>query len=217
MKQCAVVSIHEPDFSKPLFRPLFSWRIQAGFPSPAENYIEGRINLNDALVKHRLVTFYIRVIGDSMSPLIIEGELLVVDRMEEPCNRDIVVARIGDDLCVKRLRVMPDRRVCLMSENLRYDPIELTPEMDYEIWGVGRESTAKLKKLAITTALDLKRFDRRHARKLLDRDRRAHGRGARRQILPLELCPQPKKNICCSRSPASSVASKFFRKRSTFI
>jgi DNA polymerase V len=133
--QCTVVSIHIPNFSRKIYRPLFSWRVAAGFPSPAENYIEGRINLNEVLIKHQLSTFYIRVMGDSMYPVITEGEMLVVDRMEEPRNRDIVVARIGDDLCVKRLRVFPDLSVYLLSENSIYNPIQLLPDMDYEIWG----------------------------------------------------------------------------------
>ena len=87
------------------------------------------------LVKHQLATFYIRVIGDSMEPLIYSGELLIVDRMPEPMNRDIVVARLGDDLCVKRLRMFPDGSIYLMSENPNYRPIQITDEMDCEIWG----------------------------------------------------------------------------------
>jgi DNA polymerase V len=86
------------------------------------------------------------VIGDSMTPEICEGDLLVVDRMEEPRNRDIVVARIGEDLCVKRLRVFPDQTVYLMSENPGYKPILLTPEMDYEIWGVVLHSVKSFRK-----------------------------------------------------------------------
>lgn len=133
--QCTVVSIFIPNYSRKISRPLFSSRVSAGFPSPAEHYIEGRIDLNRELIQHQLSTFYIRVIGDSMEPLIYSGELLIVDKMFEPANRDIVVARIGDDLCVKRLRVLPDKTVYLMSENLSYRPIQLLPDMDYEIWG----------------------------------------------------------------------------------
>ena len=133
--QCTVVSIFIPNYSRKVARPLFSSRVAAGFPSPAENYIEGRIDLNKDLIQHQLSTFYIRVIGDSMEPLIYSGELLIVDRMFEPANRDIVVARLGDDLCVKRLRVLPNGEVALFSENPNYRPIQLLPDMDYEIWG----------------------------------------------------------------------------------
>ena len=133
--QCTVIGIFVPNYSRKISRPLFSSRVAAGFPSPAENYIEGRLDLNNVLIRHQLATFYIRVIGDSMEPLIYSGELLVVDRMVEPANRDIVVARLGDDLCVKRLRVLPDGSIYLFSDNLNYKPISITDETDFEIWG----------------------------------------------------------------------------------
>jgi len=88
-------------------------RVPAGFPSPAEDYIEGSIDLSRDLIKHRLSTFYIRVIGDSMEPLIHSNDLLVVDRMPETNDKDIVVARFGNDLCVKRLRILNDGSVWL--------------------------------------------------------------------------------------------------------
>ena len=143
--QCTVVGIFIPNYSRKISRPLFSSRVAAGFPSPAENYIEGRLDLNNILIEHQLSTFYIRVIGDSMEPLIDSGELLVVDRMIEPSNRDIVVARLGDDLCVKRLRVLPDKTAYLFSENPNYRPIALLPEMDYEIWGTVLHSIKSFK------------------------------------------------------------------------
>ena len=133
--RCTVVSIFTPNYSRKVSRPLFSSRVSAGFPSPAENYIEGRIDLNKDLIHHQLSTFYIRVIGDSMEPLIYSGELLIVDRLYDPANRDIVVARLGDDLCVKRLRMFADGSVYLFSENPNYRPIPVTGETDFEIWG----------------------------------------------------------------------------------
>lgn len=68
-----VAGIYLPSRSTKLSRPLLSWRIPAGFPSPAEDYVEGRIDLNRDLIKHPLATFYIRVIGDSMEPSIAAG------------------------------------------------------------------------------------------------------------------------------------------------
>lgn len=133
--QCVVESIFIPNFSRKVSRPLFSSRVSAGFPSPAENYIEGRIDLNKDLIQHQLSTFYIRVIGDSMEPLIASGELLIVDKMCETKDRDIVVARLGDDLCVKRLRMLPDGTVWLFSDNIDYRPIQITADIDFEIWG----------------------------------------------------------------------------------
>jgi DNA polymerase V len=134
--QCVVESIFIPNFSRKVSRPLFSSRVSAGFPSPAENYIEGRIDLNKDLIHHQLSTFYIRVIGDSMEPLIFAGELLIVDKMCETKNNDIVVARLGDDLCVKRLRIFPDGNIWLFSDNINYRPIPITAEdVDFEVWG----------------------------------------------------------------------------------
>ena len=131
----SVAGIYLHGRSTRLSRPLLMWRISAGFPSPAEDYVEGRIDLNRDLIKHPLATFYIRVIGDSMAPQIHAGALLVVDRMVETKDDDIVIARIGDELCVKRLRIEPDGRIWLLSENKAYQPIQITEEMDFEVWG----------------------------------------------------------------------------------
>jgi len=84
------------------------WRIPAGFPSPAADYVEGRIDLNRDLIKHPLATFYIRVAGDSMLPIIQPGALLLVDRMIETKEGDVIIARIGDELCVKKLHIEGD-------------------------------------------------------------------------------------------------------------
>lgn len=133
--QCSVWAIFVPNLNRKLSRPLIACRVAAGFPSPAEDYIEGRIDLNKDFIKHPFTTFYIRVVGDSMEPLIFNNALLVVDRMPETKDRDIVVARIGNDLCVKRLRILDDGSVWLHSENENYKPILIGIEDDFEIWG----------------------------------------------------------------------------------
>lgn len=133
--ECSVWGIFTPNLTRKLARPLFGSRVTAGFPSPAEDYVEGRIDLNKDLIKHPLATFYVRVIGDSMETLICSGELLIVDRMAETGDKDIVVARVGSDLCVKRLRILDDGAVWLCSENANYKPIEIGAEEDFEIWG----------------------------------------------------------------------------------
>lgn len=117
-------------------RPLISARVCAGFPSPAEDYIEGRIDLNRELIRHPVSTFYIRVTGDSMSNAgIYPNCLLVVDRAMETHDGHIIIARIFDELCVKRLSVSDGGRVWLLSENENYAPIEVSEEMDFEVWG----------------------------------------------------------------------------------
>lgn len=87
----SVAGIYLPNRSTRLARPLIMWRVPAGFPSPAEDYIEGRIDLNRDLIRHPLATFYIRVSGDSMTPLIHPGSLHVVDRMVEMKDEDVVI------------------------------------------------------------------------------------------------------------------------------
>lgn len=117
-------------------RPIFLTRVPAGFPSPADNYVEGRIDLNRELIRHPLTTFYVRVIGDSMRDAgIFPDSLLVVDRAIDAKNGDIIIARIGDELCVKRFSRNGDGRVWLLSENELFAPIEVSEEDDFEIWG----------------------------------------------------------------------------------
>lgn len=130
-----VVGIYLPGRGTRLPRPLVQFLVPAGFPSPAQDEIAGRIDLNRDLVKHPLATFYVRVEGDSMEPRIHSGELLVVDRMVETKDGDIVVARLGQEFTVKRLNTGEDGRIRLVSENPSYEPIQVTEGMDFEVWG----------------------------------------------------------------------------------
>jgi len=131
----SVVGIFLPSRATKLARLLVSARVPAGFPSPAEDYVEGRIDLNRDLIKHPLATFYVRVEGDSMEPRIHAGELLVVDRMAETRDGDVVVARIGYEFTVKRLHTEEDGSILLLSENTAYPPLRITEGMDFEVWG----------------------------------------------------------------------------------
>lgn len=127
--------LYKPIFSKPVFRPLVGCRVSAGFPSPAEDYIEGALDLSRYLVKRPVSTFYIRVRGDSMVGANIHpGNLLVVDRAAETADGHVVVARVFDELCIKRLHIV-EGRVWLLPENPEYDPIEITEDVDFEVWG----------------------------------------------------------------------------------
>ena len=117
-----------------LLRPLVVARISAGFPSPAEDWIEGRLDLNHHLIKHPAATFYMRVIGDSMNDEIREGDILVVDRAAEAEDGDIVVVRIFNDFTVKKLSLQ-DGKIWLLAANESYQPMEITEEMDFEVWG----------------------------------------------------------------------------------
>lgn len=130
-----VEEVLRPDCTTNWERPLFMTAVSAGFPSPAESYIEGHLDLNRYLIKHPVATFYVRVSGDSMTGVGIHpGSILVVDRHVEADDGDIVIARINDELCVKRLRLSRGR-IWLMPENDKYQPIEVIESMDFEVWG----------------------------------------------------------------------------------
>jgi DNA polymerase V len=119
-----------------LFLPLALSRVSAGFPSPAEDYIESSIDLNRELIRHPFATFYVRVTGDSMTGIGIKpNATLVVDRAIETKSGDIVIARIGDEMCVKELVIDDEGKVFLVPKNDNYRPIEVTEDMDFEIWG----------------------------------------------------------------------------------
>lgn len=130
-----VVAVYWADRSTRWARPLILAHVPAGFPSPAEDYVEGRLDLNRHIIKHPMATFYVRVSGDSMIDAGIHpGSILVVDRAVEVDDGDIVIARINDELCVKRLRIQ-EGKIWLTPENQSYQPIEITEEMDFEVWG----------------------------------------------------------------------------------
>jgi DNA polymerase V len=130
-----VDTVFWPDRSTKWARPLFLAPVPAGFPAPTEDYVEGQLDLNRHLIKHPIATFYVRVAGDSMIDAGIHpGSILVVDRAVEADDGDIVIARVNDELCVKRLSIH-EGRVLLMPENPAYEAIEVTEEMDFEVWG----------------------------------------------------------------------------------
>ncbi len=131
-----VESVLVPDLSTQYPLPVFLGRLPAGFPSPADDYIEGRLDLNRHLIKHPAATFYVRVTGDSMTGAgIHSGDLLIVDRSLEPSDGHVVVAVLDGDLTVKRLQKR-NGSLRLLSENPNYQPIEVTEQQTIEIWGV---------------------------------------------------------------------------------
>ncbi len=116
--------------------PLYLNPVQAGFPSPAEDYLEGGLDLNEYLVRNAAATFMVRVSGDSMTGAgIQDGDVLVVDRSLEPVHGKIVVAVLDGELAVKRLHLR-DGECRLVSENGAYEDIRVGPEQDLHVWGV---------------------------------------------------------------------------------
>ena len=129
-------AVYAPDLSTRYALPIFLGRLPAGFPSPADDYLEGKLDLNRHLIEHPAATFFVRVTGDSMIGAgIHSGDLLVVDRSLEPADKHVVVAVLDGELTVKRL-FKQNGVLRLLPENLNYQPIEIAPQQTIEIWGV---------------------------------------------------------------------------------
>lgn len=117
---------------------LFLSPVAAGFPSPADDFLDQQLDLNEYLVEHPSATFFVRVKGDSMMGAgISTGDILIVDRAKEPKDKSVVVALVNGEFTVKRLSKTLGK-LSLLPENPRYCPIIVTADMDFEIWGVVR-------------------------------------------------------------------------------
>lgn len=115
--------------------PLFIERISAGFPSPAEDYVEHTLDLNELCIQRPAATFFLRVEGDSMIDAgIYPDDILVVDRSITAQQGDIVIANLQGEFTVKELEVTPKLR--LIPRNKNYSPIEIAEGIELEIFGV---------------------------------------------------------------------------------
>ncbi len=132
----SIREIFPADCRTPLRRPLFLSGVSAGFPSPADDYLDRKLDLNEHLVKNPAATFFVRVAGDSMLGAgINDNDILVVDRSLEPCRGSIVIAVVNGELTVKRL--LQNKNSCrLAAENPAYPDLEINEDTPLEIWGV---------------------------------------------------------------------------------
>ena len=116
--------------------PMFLDKISAGFPSPATDYMENKLDLNEHLIKHPAATFIVKASGFSMIDAgIHSGDLLIIDRSITPQNNNIVIASIFGDLTVKKLKKKKNT-FFLVSASDQYPNIEIKEEMECFIWGV---------------------------------------------------------------------------------
>ncbi|MFC3395766.1 translesion error-prone DNA polymerase V autoproteolytic subunit [Brenneria rubrifaciens] len=123
------------ELSEPVELPLFTDRVECGFPSPAQDYVEERIDLNKLLIRHPSATYFVRVSGDSMSGVgIADGDMLVVDCAITARHDDIVVAAVDGAFTVKKLQLQPE--VQLIPMNSAYRPIRFGNDDALEIFGV---------------------------------------------------------------------------------
>jgi DNA polymerase V len=136
IKSTPVIDFYTADISTKMPLPFVDSGIAAGFPSPAEDYIDLALDLNKELVNNPSSTFYGRVKGSSMKDAgIHNGDILVIDKSLEPTNGKVAVCFIDGEFTLKRMKFV-DKKLFLVPANEDYDPIEVTKENDFIVWGI---------------------------------------------------------------------------------
>ena len=130
------IQLFLPDLENQIELPYISSGIKAGFPSPAADFDESKISLDNVLVKNKEATFYAKASGNSMiGERIDDGDILLIDRSLEPKNNKIAICFIDGEFTVKRIKI-ENEDVYLMPENPNYKPIKISLENDLIIWGI---------------------------------------------------------------------------------
>lgn len=123
--------------TKGISLPLFLSAVMCGFPSPAQDFVEARLDLTELLIKHPAATFFVRASGNSMAGAGINpGDLLIIDRAPTPTNGAIILAVVDGEFTVKQLKRTRSGQLFLVAANPDYPPIRITEEMQFEVWGV---------------------------------------------------------------------------------
>ena len=136
IKQNTSLTFFTPENFNSLGAVYFDTGISAGFPSPAEDFKQERLSLDNELIKNKEATFFARVSGQSMIDAgLSDNDLLVIDRSLSPAHNKIAVCFLDGEFTVKRLKVEKDE-VWLQPENKNYQPIKITEENDFVIWGI---------------------------------------------------------------------------------
>jgi len=132
----AARAVYRALVKKKIAIPLATAKVSAGFPSPAEDYIDKSLDLNEYLIRHPAATFFVKVEGSSMiNAGIHDGDLLIVDRAVEPADGRIVIAVINGEMTVKRIRKKGEM-LYLVPENSEFEPLEVQEGADFQVWGV---------------------------------------------------------------------------------
>jgi DNA polymerase V len=135
-KYTRALEIFTPTADSPLTIPVATASVQGGFPSPADDYIEKSLDLNELVVRHPAATFYVRVEGNSMEGAgIYSGDILVVDRSLPSASGKIIIAILNGEFTVKRL-ITEGKQIFLHPENPQFQRIEVKEESDFQVWGV---------------------------------------------------------------------------------
>ena len=135
---CSYKDIMNKYLNNKVLLPIYLCKVEAGFPSPAENYVEQELDLKEYLIRNSDSTFLVRATGKSMVNVgIFPGDILIVDRSLEAKNNSIIIVSIDGELTVKRLiKDNDNKKLYLKSENLDYPNIDLKIESDTMVWGV---------------------------------------------------------------------------------
>ena len=130
------LGIYKPATNDTVDIPISESTVHAGFPSPADDFLEGSLDLNKLVIKHPEATFFARVEGDSMrDDGIEEGDILVVDKAAEAYDGCLAVAFVEGEFTLKRVRFEADR-ILLVPSNPKYETIEIKHDDNISIWGV---------------------------------------------------------------------------------
>lgn len=131
------VSVSLPsDNAEEVFTPIFTSRVQAGFPSPADDHLEDNLDLNTHLIQHKESTFFVKAQGESMLGAgIHQGDILVVDKSLTPKSGKIVIAVVDGEFTVKRLHKYKGI-ITLKAENPEFEDIKIEGTTELIIWGV---------------------------------------------------------------------------------
>lgn len=136
MSKFAKITFFLPDTKRGLELPFISAGIKAGFPSPAADFDETRVSIDQIVVKHKEATFYAKASGNSMIGAgIDDGDILVIDRSLEARDGKIAVCFVDGEFTVKRIKVEQDC-VYLVPENPKFEPIKVTEENELIVWGI---------------------------------------------------------------------------------
>lgn len=130
-----ILEIHRLDASY-IKIPFFLNSIQAGFPSPADDYLEGLLSLDEICLTNRDTTFLGRVTGRSLEDIhVFEGDIMVIDKSLTPQNGDLVVAVINSEFTAKFISIR-GREIFLCPASKKFDPIRIAEFDDFKVWGV---------------------------------------------------------------------------------
>ncbi len=125
---------------KPAYKlelPLIESKIPAGFPSPADDYLEMSLDLNEKLIRNPSSTFFAQITGSSMENAgIHDGDIIIVDKSLQPKNDSILVCSIDGEFTLKRFKRVDNETGYLIPDNPKFKPIKVTQENNFMIWGV---------------------------------------------------------------------------------